>query len=537
MLKVGDYVEDILSIDKKIGKIVMFSGGYILVDFGGSEKLYDEDSHPLIKSTKGKVKERVNVPETEVRLETEPENQTILNEEELKELLDFADEEIDKYKKEIEEYIKIIKVKDKEIEKLSGNIKDSGDSKLDNGESSVTNNRLNKLIKEKEDQIQKKCDKIIDLNFNIEHLEKTLEEKEDDIKNLNVNLEDKDNEISDLNEDIEYMEKVVDEKKIEINKLNKKIQGKNKEIKEKISEINNLNENIEVLEETIEEKGEEIEELGEQISGLEQTNEELRVANNELRKIKEELEKKLAAKVIDIKPKILNFDLLPSGNWDIEDIISYYRRIDTKSNPDLIGKTIEIERLSAIKQLKPVECYVGRRNWSGYIVFTFARTSNVILECPFEGNATYVIHGDWKKYVRGTRQELRDNYPTKYTKCVHKGDWFDRVKGALRGIRASKSKTSRGNKKFKKPKNIHEALNMGMPELIQVIRLSLLKRPNHACPKKDLVKYVLQQLSIRTYGAPREAFNNLLNIAVKTMVNSGSIKQYQISKNVRVKLL
>ena len=60
-----------------------------------------------------------------------------------------------------------------------------------------------------------------------------------------------------------------------------------------------------------------------------------------------------------------------------------------------------------------------------------SESGRVVLECPVEGNATYVLSGDWKKMVGHSKFYLRTNFSHNYTKIVHKGDWLARVKTAL----------------------------------------------------------------------------------------------------------
>ncbi|HEY9625350.1 MAG TPA: hypothetical protein V6C78_33835 [Crinalium sp.] len=134
----------------------------------------------------------------------------------------------------------------------------------------------------------------------------------------------------------------------------------------------------------------------------------------------------------NIPIKRLAFELLPPGSWSINDVIAYYRREAAYFPTDLAGRAIEWQRLVELKALNPKECYIGTDLWLGYVVFTFNYTSKVVLECPIEGNATYVLSGNWQFMVRHTKQELRKNYPNQYVRVVHKGYWIDRVRDTLR---------------------------------------------------------------------------------------------------------
>ena len=70
--------------------------------------------------------------------------------------------------------------------------------------------------------------------------------------------------------------------------------------------------------------------------------------------------------------------------------------------------------------------------WEGYAVYTFKRTTKVVLECPFEGNATYILNRNWEREVRHTKQYVRQHYD--YRKIVHKGGWLDRVHDSLHDL-------------------------------------------------------------------------------------------------------
>lgn len=82
--------------------------------------------------------------------------------------------------------------------------------------------------------------------------------------------------------------------------------------------------------------------------------------------------------------------------------------------------------------LRPKECWVGSHEWNGYIVFIFAHTQKVLLECPIFGNAIYIIDSDWKLISRLTKQDLLWRSRKEVTRIVHKGEWFSRVKSELR---------------------------------------------------------------------------------------------------------
>jgi hypothetical protein len=56
--------------------------------------------------------------------------------------------------------------------------------------------------------------------------------------------------------------------------------------------------------------------------------------------------------------------------------------------------------------LGPLRCYIGKDFWSGYVVLEFSASDCVVLECPFEGNATYVLF--WRLEIDGEAYQIRN---------------------------------------------------------------------------------------------------------------------------------
>lgn len=269
-----------------------------------------------------------------------------------------------------------------------------------------------------------------------------------------------------------------------------------------------------------------------------------------IRKLKckvEYLEKKITEKNEEIaisfdKIHKLPFEIFPNKEWGVEDIISQCNsRVKSMNFSDVSGTVIDVKRIESIGTLNPVDCYLGKNSWSGYVVFTFKKTNNVILECPYEGNATYVIHAadDWKKYIVDSRQYLRENYPKNYTKCVHKGDWLERVEMALRSS-TPLQRTPPIQKRQRNvvvPESADELASASLPDVKFFIRQTLEERPNNACPEHSIATFTLGYLGIKTRSLPRKLVEKRIIQAVKSMVKSGEIKRYKVSKNMRLKLV
>ena len=133
----------------------------------------------------------------------------------------------------------------------------------------------------------------------------------------------------------------------------------------------------------------------------------------------------------------LPFRLLPPGKWDVERVIHSYREVN-KASSAWGGPNLDLERLAALVSLGPTRCYVGTELWSWYVLFEFDEFNAGVLECPYEGNATYIIRGPWKNVVSHTKRELREEFAERCTKIVHKNDWLQRIRLALRSAPVNK---------------------------------------------------------------------------------------------------
>jgi hypothetical protein len=125
--------------------------------------------------------------------------------------------------------------------------------------------------------------------------------------------------------------------------------------------------------------------------------------------------------------KIVNFEILPPGEWTVDKTIEQYR----KNEEGITNKwncTVDYDRIRQIYKLNPDRRYWGRASFFGYSVYEFFRYNKVILDCPIEGNAVYMLYKDrWKSQVLFSKKEIIDNFSGEFRKIVHKGDWLSRV--------------------------------------------------------------------------------------------------------------
>lgn len=128
------------------------------------------------------------------------------------------------------------------------------------------------------------------------------------------------------------------------------------------------------------------------------------------------------------KPQLLPWKVLPPGEIGHVELIEHYERLK-KAAPH---RKYDLRRLRKMLSLSPNQCFVGIDKFRGYVVFTFGGTDRVILENPREGNAVYVLRGDWQQLSKLTKQELLSRHADSTTRVIHRGSWFARLRRQLR---------------------------------------------------------------------------------------------------------
>lgn len=130
--------------------------------------------------------------------------------------------------------------------------------------------------------------------------------------------------------------------------------------------------------------------------------------------------------------ELLSFEILPPGEWTLERTIQQYRR-NENAIVEKWGCSIDYSRIREIYKLEPDQRYWGTEGFLGYSIYEFSRFEKVVLDCPIEGNAVYLLYKDrWKNQSGLTKKEIRDNLRGEYRKIVHKGQWIDRVLDELK---------------------------------------------------------------------------------------------------------
>ena len=72
----------------------------------------------------------------------------------------------------------------------------------------------------------------------------------------------------------------------------------------------------------------------------------------------------------------------------------------------------------------------GKAGFYGYMAIMFPHTEKVVLECPVEGNAIYVLDSGEDRLLRMSKRQLRESGEAK--RIFHTGDdWYRRLKDKL----------------------------------------------------------------------------------------------------------
>lgn len=124
--------------------------------------------------------------------------------------------------------------------------------------------------------------------------------------------------------------------------------------------------------------------------------------------------------------QFLDFDIFPIGPWGNGKPIKYLQELLNIQKGNRFRKC-DFDRLRKIESLRPVRRYRGPPSWKGYIVYVFSHSSKAILECPFDGNATYILNGDWIRLSQFSKGQLV-NMKGNCSRVIHSENWFKAVK-------------------------------------------------------------------------------------------------------------
>lgn len=127
------------------------------------------------------------------------------------------------------------------------------------------------------------------------------------------------------------------------------------------------------------------------------------------------------------KRQRVKWRFLPPGKRPFDEIIRNLNKAAKK-----YGKEIyEVERLTRIDELGPMETWIGDAGFRGYVAFVFDRYSCVVLECPRTNNAVYIFGENWKLLSRLTKSELLNTRRRELERVIHSDGWFFRLSKLL----------------------------------------------------------------------------------------------------------
>lgn len=107
--------------------------------------------------------------------------------------------------------------------------------------------------------------------------------------------------------------------------------------------------------------------------------------------------------------------LLPPGKAGARQAIQHYRNLQRLA-PE---RRIQEERLQFMGQLDADERYTGEDSFEGYTCFFFAAKAVAVLECPYYGEATYILKGNWQTLSRHTKTDLLRDFREVTTRVIH----------------------------------------------------------------------------------------------------------------------
>ena len=126
--------------------------------------------------------------------------------------------------------------------------------------------------------------------------------------------------------------------------------------------------------------------------------------------------------------KRLAWTVLPAGRWDFSDIRAHFKGLSAE-RPDLDW---DLARLDFAESMRPIECWIGQLEFSGYVCFIFDWTKAALLDHPIKGNACYVLHRNWKTLSHLSKFDLLVSHGNATTRVIHSRRWKSKAYAALK---------------------------------------------------------------------------------------------------------
>ena len=125
----------------------------------------------------------------------------------------------------------------------------------------------------------------------------------------------------------------------------------------------------------------------------------------------------------------LSWKLLPGGKFDHVNITKHLQ-VMRAQYPQ---RTYDDSRINKVMGLNPSQAYLGCDEFDGYIVFLFKDCRHAVLECPWTGNALYLLEGDWIALSKMSKSELLNQHYKHARRIIHddSGNWFLKLKNLI----------------------------------------------------------------------------------------------------------
>ena len=122
-----------------------------------------------------------------------------------------------------------------------------------------------------------------------------------------------------------------------------------------------------------------------------------------------------------------NFEIARPDEQGNEHVRTYYEEVMEQGR--LPGKWSQ-DRFDKMLALPWSGWQKGKAGFYGYMAIMFPHTEKVVLECPVEGNAIYVLDSGEDRLLRMSKRQLRESGEAK--RIFHTGDdWYRRLKDKL----------------------------------------------------------------------------------------------------------
>ena len=146
-----------------------------------------------------------------------------------------------------------------------------------------------------------------------------------------------------------------------------------------------------------------------------------------IKRIRKEIDRLISSGGRRMVTRMVNWEILPPGYWPVDES-SVANFFAGKSSQTLIPS-----RLFEAKALDPIDVVIGKNEFNEYWCFRFKNNNKVLLESPYEGNAAYILRGDWETLSKKTKWELLNIYSDFCERIIHglSGNWKHEIKSSL----------------------------------------------------------------------------------------------------------